>query len=248
MSELYLRSSPHVHTRHCDGRNTPEEMALAAISRGFVSLGFSGHAWQGFLDESNMTPQREALYLSEVRALKKKYAGSLRIWCGLERDACSAAAREPFDYVIGSVHFLPCPDGNILAVDAEPPIVQEGLKRCFGGDGVRLAMAYFRKAGQYIREYRPDIIGHFDLVSKNNRYGELYDPDHPAVLDAACEALEESILGCGLMEVNTGGMAYGRSSPIPAFGGNTGEAGGGDPSSDCHEADRSTLGIGPPRN
>lgn len=34
----------HTHTTYCDGKNTAEEMILAAINQGFTALGFSGHS------------------------------------------------------------------------------------------------------------------------------------------------------------------------------------------------------------
>ena len=33
----------HTHTTFCDGKNTPEEMVLAAIEKGMPRIGFSGH-------------------------------------------------------------------------------------------------------------------------------------------------------------------------------------------------------------
>ena len=38
----------HTHTNLCDGDNTPEEMVKSAINNGFLSLGFSGHAYTDF--------------------------------------------------------------------------------------------------------------------------------------------------------------------------------------------------------
>ena len=39
-----IKSNCHTHTTFCDGKNSAEEMTLAAINAGFVSLGFSGHS------------------------------------------------------------------------------------------------------------------------------------------------------------------------------------------------------------
>ena len=35
----------HCHTVYCDGKNTPEEMVLAAIENGMHALGFSTHSY-----------------------------------------------------------------------------------------------------------------------------------------------------------------------------------------------------------
>ena len=42
---MKLRANAHTHTTFCDGKNSVEEMTLAAIERGFVALGFSMHGW-----------------------------------------------------------------------------------------------------------------------------------------------------------------------------------------------------------
>ena len=34
----------HTHTTYCDGKDTPEQVVLKAIEKGFNSIGFSGHA------------------------------------------------------------------------------------------------------------------------------------------------------------------------------------------------------------
>ena len=40
----YLECTLHCHTNLCDGKNTPEEMANAAILQGVKVLGLSGHS------------------------------------------------------------------------------------------------------------------------------------------------------------------------------------------------------------
>ena len=35
----------HTHSTFCDGKNTPEEIVLAALEKGFVSIGFSSHGY-----------------------------------------------------------------------------------------------------------------------------------------------------------------------------------------------------------
>jgi len=39
MAKEYLLSSVHVHTKLCDGKNTPEELALSAWKAGLKTLG-----------------------------------------------------------------------------------------------------------------------------------------------------------------------------------------------------------------
>ena len=82
---MNLRSNAHCHTVYCDGKNTPEEMILAALERNFVSLGFSIHGWTPY-EPTPVTMAREADYRAELRRLREKYAGLIEILIGAERD------------------------------------------------------------------------------------------------------------------------------------------------------------------
>ena len=94
----------HMHTRYSDGKDTPEEMILAAAEQGMTSAGISDHSHtEG--DECGMTPEGTIAFRAEMDQLKRKYAGKIRVLCGLERDYYSDDGLD-YDYVIGSVHFL----------------------------------------------------------------------------------------------------------------------------------------------
>ncbi len=244
---MYPLSSPHNHTPWCDGKSTAEEMVLSAIRHGFVSLGFSGHAKQDFDTFYAMTEEKEAAYIQEIKALQIKYKDQIRIWLGMERDLFSFADRAPFEYVLGSVHYLPLPDGKMVPVDGPMDMVQEAIMDHFEGDSLRYAKTYYAMLGAYIKEYQPDIIGHFDLLMKNNRQQELIDPENPQYIKAATDAMDEAITGCNLLEINTGGMArHGAPDPYPMpgllrywrqIGGEVILA------ADCHQAEQIAFGY-----
>ena len=44
MAGEYLKSSVHVHSKLCDGKNTLDEIAVTAWRNGLQTLGFSGHS------------------------------------------------------------------------------------------------------------------------------------------------------------------------------------------------------------
>lgn len=244
---MMTKSSPHVHTTYCDGKSTAREMVEAALALGFVSLGFSSHALQDFELEYAMTEQGEQDYLKEVRGLQAEYAGRLRIWLGMERDSLSIADRAQFAYVLGSVHYLRDHQGLPIAVDGPPDLVRELIDNRFEGSGIALAEEYYAQLGRYIREYKPDIIGHFDIVTKHNARHQFFDVNSLRYERAASDALEEAILGCNLLEVNTGAIARsGAASPYPdlkllkywqALGGQVILA------SDCHRAEQMDAGY-----
>lgn len=237
---MVTRSSPHVHTQFCDGRSTAEEMVNAALQRGFVSLGFSSHGKQDFDLKYALDEAREAAYIREVRRLQQAYAGRIKIWLGVEADYFSAANRADFEYVIASVHYMELLDGSRLAVDSSLEQLERIIQVIFDGDAFALAEAYFRMLGRFVRDTRPDIIGHYDLLTKFNRGTYPFNEGHPYYVQAAMRGLEEAIQGCRLMEVNVGALARtGVKGPYPSLAIlKQWRALGGQVilSSDCHDA------------
>ena len=176
---MRLTSSTHNHTNLCDGRNTPDEMARAALEAGFTDFGFSGHSYAPFdLDYSVKSEQH---YVQELRALQKAYAGCLRIAVGMEADWFAPVNdRAALDYIIGSVHYLRDEaTGRYYAVDGAPEALDACVAQMFGGDALAMARAYYALVAENVRKYRPEIIGHFDLVKKNNCGGHLFDEADP---------------------------------------------------------------------
>ena len=209
-------SSPHTHTPYCDGKSTAAEMVASALAHGFVSVGISSHAVQTFDPQYCIREDQEQLYIDEVCALQREYAGRIRVWLGTERDLYSIADRRKYEYVLSSVHYLFHGEDKVT-VDGDPQEQLDGIRKHYGGDGARMAVDYYERFGRYIRDYRPDIIGHFDLVMKNNRQGQLFDPLSPAVWHAARQAMDNAIQGCDMMELNTGAMARsGAKVPYPS--------------------------------
>jgi histidinol-phosphatase (PHP family) len=244
---MFTLSSPHNHTTYCDGKSTAEEMVRSAIRHGFVSMGFSSHAKQDFDVFYAMDEEREAAYIQEIKYLQEKYRHQIKIWLGMERDSYSYADRTPFEYVMGAVHYLPMPDGQKIPVDGPMDMVKDAIDQHFGGESLRLARAYYARLGEYIQEYQPNLIAHFDLIMKNNRQSELFDPEGPEYIKAATDAMDEAITGCDLLEINTGGMArHGAAIPYPTpellaywrqIGGQV------ILSADCHQAEQIAFGY-----
>ena len=210
-----ILSTPHAHTTYVDGKNTAEEMVCAAIRAGFHSIGISEHGTQIIDSKYNLSESEIPAYIAEVRGLQQKYAGQIRVHLGIERDQFSIARREDYEYVIGSVHYLIC-GNDIYAADGDLEPLCECRDRYFAGDGAALARAYFRNLAEYALSYRPDILGHFDLIRKRNPTGALYDPEDARLLRSEYEALEAIFQSGAILELNTGGMARGYlDTPYP---------------------------------
>ena len=208
----------HTHTTYTDGKDTPEALVLEAIARGFESLGFSEHsALCCSRSPKQLTADRAAAYKSEIAALKKKYAGQLELFCGLEFDFHS----EPedalgYDYCIGSVHCLELDGGTVASFDYNLENTLKYIDVHFGGDGMAFAKAYYETLARLPERGRFDIIGHIDIVTKNNELGGFIDTASKTYLDAALTAIHALRGKIPFFEVNTGAISRGyRTAPYP---------------------------------
>ncbi len=218
-------SNAHTHSTYCDGKASVRDMVRAARILGFVSLGFSGHAMQGFDFSYSMSAEAQCAYLKEIRALQKEDGQNWpRLWAGLELDVLAndearRVAFSDFDYVIGSTHYLtPEWRGASVAVDGDPAHLRRYVKELFSGNGLAMARAYYEIEVEGLLRDRPAIIGHFDLVRKLARPLALFDEEDPAYRGLAAEALERAFPCGGVLEINTGGMARGYlTTPYPTL-------------------------------
>lgn len=216
-------SNAHTHSRWCDGLDAIPDMVEAARALGFVSLGFSSHARQGFDPAYSMAPDAQAGYFAELRALQGE-PGLPRLWAGLELDAlahpdCRREAFAHADYVIGSAHYL-CESysGVPVAVDGDPVLLRRYVDEVYHGDGLAMARDFFAIEVNALLRDRPQIIGHFDLLRKYAARLSLFDEADPAYRRLALSALEQAFPCGGVLEINTGGMARGYlSTPYPTL-------------------------------
>lgn len=217
---MQIKSNVHTHSTWCDGENTTRQMARAAIELGFTDLGFSSHSPTAF-DKTCPGIGDETGYRREIALLKEEYAGRLGILCGVELDRYAPVDRAQYDYVIGSNHYLPPVDGRYLAVDNTLELLQREIADRYAGHAMAMVGDYYRSVVAMAEEQKPDIVGHFDLVTKYNRGGIMFDEELPAYRQAALEALDaviDTIGGYGgMLELNTGAFARGlRDVPYPA--------------------------------
>lgn len=206
----------HTHTIFSDGKNTPEEMILSAIEKSMPAIGFSDHAYTYFDESYCMKKNQIQTYRDEIAFLKAKYANQIAVFCGIEQDYYSLESTDAYDYVIGSAHYLRL-FGEHVPVDEKPELLVEAADDFFGGDIYALIERYFAVVGDMINQTDADIIGHFDLISKFNENGELFDPGHPKYRDAWQHAADALLQTQKIFEINTGAMSRGyRTMPYPS--------------------------------
>lgn len=206
----------HTHTTYCDGKNSAEEMVKRAIELGFSKLGFSGHSYTEFDQEPCMTRDGTEEYKKEINALKEKYADKIKIYLGIEYDYHSDEPIGDYDYILGSVHYL-FKDGQYLCVDSGRQIQIDAVNKYYGGDFYSYIEDYYKTVADVYNKTNCDIIGHFDLITKYNSDGSLFDTNHPRYIAAWKKAADAIIKTPAVVEINTGCIARGhRNSPYPA--------------------------------
>ena len=170
----------HTHTLFCDGSDDIETCCAAAYRKGLACLGFSAHSpiqrKTGFTNICNLSDEKLEEYIGEVLAAKKRWEGKLPVYLGLEVDfieGLTGPADRDFrelnlDFMIGSVHYLIPGKGKPFSVDDKAEAVDRGIKESYGGDPLGMVEAYFNAEAAMIRAGGFDLLGHPDLVRKNN--------------------------------------------------------------------------------
>ncbi len=206
----------HTHTTFSDGAHTPAEMAEAAYALGVTALGFSTHSYTHFDESYCIMPSEIEAYRQEVNAQKQRYAGRMQIFCGVEQDYYSTYPTDGFDYIIGSVHYLRIGE-TYYAIDHRKDLLLQAAEEGFGGDIYALIEEYYRVVGDLVDHVRPDLIGHFDVITKFNEKDPFFDETHPRYLAARNAALNR-LLASGIpFEANTGAISRGyKTTPYPA--------------------------------
>lgn len=144
------------------------------------------------------------------KTVRRAHAGVSGAGTGLFQPA----AGRGYDYLIGSVHGLRL-DGCLFSVDESPEAFARLADRCGGVRG--LLREYYGLLAQTPERTGCDILGHFDLVTKFNEGGRLFDEADPRYLSAAREALDALAGRDVIFEINTGAMSRGyRSAPYPS--------------------------------
>lgn len=203
----------HTHTIYCDGKDTAEEMILAACEKGFRSLGFSTHS---FMYDHKLPQKKLDDYKQEVSMLKKKYADKIELFCGLECEMRGDIDLSGYDYLLGAVHYLPL-GKEFVGFDRSEQVVQSIIQQHFGGDGMSYAKAYYQQLALLPQYGTFDIIAHFDLITKHCGNCSFFDKDAKEYRFAAIEAAEALAGKIPYFEVNTGAIARGyRTTPYPS--------------------------------
>jgi len=198
---MSLPADYHMHTplcRHAVGE--PVDYARYAVALGLTEIGMSDHSpmARDDFDDWRMLDRQLEEYVAKVRLAQQTFP-QLTIRLGLEVDFLPGhedwirqlAARHPWDYFIGSVHYV----SDSWDID-NPHKLAEWRKR----DAFEVWSAYFDRLTLAAESRLFDIIGHCDLPKKfGHRPPQDCTPLHEKFLQAA------ALAGCAI-ELNTAGL------------------------------------------
>ncbi|MBR5315579.1 MAG: histidinol-phosphatase [Firmicutes bacterium] len=209
-------SNFHTHTLYCDGTNTVEELVEQAIGLGFAAIGFSGHEYSIHDEDFCMSKEETASYQREVLQARETYREQIEVFLGIERDYFGEIDAFPYDYVIGSLHYVE-KDGVLMTVDYTEDIMVENVNQYFQGDYRAYVERYYEIIGDIVEKTGADIVGHFDLITKFNEGNFYFDEEAEWYKEASLKALRKVAASKPIFEINTGAMARGyRNRPYPA--------------------------------
>jgi histidinol-phosphatase (PHP family) len=213
----------HLHLRgddlsaRADQHFTAENIARyveAAEAVGVTDLGCAEHMYRftealnvwshPFWDEWAIDDLDQ--YVEAVRSSPIKLGIEGDYIVGAEEKLDSMLGSRPFDYVVGSVHFL-----GDYSLDTEEYTIWDGTQ-----DADEIWRRYFETLARAARSGLFDILAHPDLVKVWGRAGRLPSGDPRSMYEPAIEAIAETGIA---VEVSTAGLrkGVGEIYPAPAF-------------------------------
>jgi len=202
----------HLHTplcRHATG--WPVDFARIAVELGFSELGFSDHSpMPETFDDWRMELDELPRYLDAVNAAREQFP-ELKIRLGLECDFIigheewieELAGMAEWDFLIGSVHYLP------EGWEVDNP---KYLGRFRDGNVEQIWSDYWKVYERCIRSELFDFVGHPDLPKK---FGFRPEGDLRRFYEPAIAALAETGIA---FEINTAGLRKDCRELYPAKG------------------------------
>lgn len=205
----------HTHHARCGhAEGTLEDYVRKAVEIGLDQIGLSDHMPLIHVNPDEYYPgmampmEELPKYVEEAFELKEKYKGQIDVRVGLEGDYIEGYEEKieqivtawPWDYVIGSVHFL----GTWDITDYRQQHEWEGRDR------YAVHAAYYEAVEKAAATGFYDYIGHFDVIK---RFGFLPEQD---TFDLQKKALE-TIRAHGLaIELNASGLRMPAKEMFPS--------------------------------
>ncbi len=200
MIEGFFAIDYQVHSfRSHDGKATIREQCARAVALGLDEIGFSEH--KDFDPADPVVNHFDyEVYLREIEAARREWGGRLKIRAGVEIDyqdwfeeeIATYLAAHPFDFVIGSVHY----------VDRFTVMTPEYNRT---RDARTAYTDYFKAVGDSVKSGLFDILGHLEYA--NRRGLAAWGPYQAEAYRAELTELLDLVIAQGLtFEINTAGL------------------------------------------
>ncbi|MDR0790704.1 MAG: histidinol-phosphatase [Bacteroidales bacterium] len=210
----------HTHSNFCDGKNSLEEMVLAAIDKGLTHYGFSSHAPVPFENRFAIKQECVGEYLQECNRLKQKYEGKIKLFVAMEfdyitdimEDINAQAEAYNLDYFIASVHMVKAKGAEKMwFIDGgKQEVYDQQLESVFDGDIRKGVETFFCQTNAMIKDAKPNVVGHLDKIKMHNkeRYFKQTDAWYEDLMMTTLQTIK-STYGT-ICEINTRGLYKGR--------------------------------------
>lgn len=158
-----MRIDLHNHTTLCHhASGSMDEYITKAIDLGIDIYGFSCHSPMDFDPNYRMSLEELPLYCQMIEKIQNKYKDKIEILLGLEVDFIDTREdllkkeifQYPFDYLIGSVHFLG--DWGFDNPEFMGEYAKRNMQECW--EKYLHSITKMAKSGLF------QIVGHFDLL------------------------------------------------------------------------------------
>jgi histidinol-phosphatase (PHP family) len=189
----------HIHTAFSpDSSAAPEGLCRRALELGIPEIGFSEH-WDVVPYEKDIRYLQPLPWYAEIERLRGLFAGQLTLRAGIEigeahlypTDAAWVLSQAPFDYVLGSLHYV----GEHLMF-SEAYFCQHSADEVYS--------AYFAELEKMVRVADIDIVAHFDVPARVAKPIIGYDPTR---YEDAIRAVLKIVIQRGLaLDVNVAGL------------------------------------------
>lgn len=216
----------HMHGSYSDGKGHLREFIESAIEKDFSTIGISDHSPIPLENCWSMKLSDLGSYVDEMRKLKKEYHSDIEVLIGVELDYIEGIDvkdyidfdSKGFDYFISSVHYVYSEIlGGHYEVDGPAESFGFLLENGFEGNIKSLVHGYYSTVRKMVEEYKPMVIGHIDLIKKNNGNGEYFNEDSDFYIDEVNKTLEVVKKHGALLEINTGAISRGYTKiPYPS--------------------------------